>query len=574
MDRRDVRKLQSVLFSMGLAALALGAVRAGEEQSGLVRVILGQDEANASLDINGDGTIDSADVVKLALLLTPTPTPVPTQTPTVTPSPTPDPTLARVVTEIVSGNPCGPVGSTFAVGVRVAENPSGLLPAAASYRLHYPAERARFVSLAPGQLGTAEYGPETTTTLASLPSHYRNVATFSNWDNTDTTPEILVANFEVVADGPAYSIALMPDPNAIANLVDRRLQNIRNVTDSSATSGICALVTPTASPTTTPLATETPITTPTLTLTPSPSGTPYPETPLPSGTPSATATPFATGTPLPTTTPTDIPTTTTPTPGASGTPQPSSTPSTTPSPTPLPRAVIVPQLLSGDACSADSTFVVRVPVVSNTTSQTPISGSIRVYYPADLLDFVSVAQGDLGSTATGPELFTTTAGLPSNYRNITTFSNFANRDSTPVICDVTFRTKSDFVRVPYTIVVDDDTRSSGPLIDSTFANIAHVFDNNRLGPVCVVLSPTPSLSPTLTATPSPETTYTPTPSATAWITPTPETTYSPTPSATAWITPTPETIYSPTPSATVLPSLTPETKYGGLNSGRWRLDGI
>ena len=323
MNRPEIRKFQSLLFVVGLTALGLGVVGAAGDQNGLIRVLLGQDTANASLDINGDGTIDGCDIVKLAILMTPTPTPVPTVSPVPSVSPTATPALpgAKIATELVSGDPCGPMGTRFTIRVAVPTNRSGRAPRAADLRLYYPGNRVHFVDIRPGDLGTALVGEEMASG-SGHPSNFRDVYTLGNEQNTDTTPAVFDAIFETKGGHGSYSIGVEGDDRSGGNLVDGSNGRIPvEEADSAATSDLC-IWTPTPLPSETPTATITETATMTPTASPRPTAT-RTRTPSPTATASPTASP--TRSPSPTLSPTPE-TTYSPTPTITETPTETATP--------------------------------------------------------------------------------------------------------------------------------------------------------------------------------------------------------------------------------------------------------
>lgn len=462
-------------------------------------------------------------------------------TATITPEP---PTEVVVSTSLLSGDP-SQADSDFTVRVAVTSNYTGLIPFAASFRVHYPAEKMQFVSVAPGELGDVTASPETTTTLAGLPSHYRNVSSRGN--NTSSTPVVFDLAFRTKAAERfvEYGIVVGDDPDAWRPLEAMSSEDLPHFFVNLGDHG-----TPTLTPTVSPTPTDVPPT-PTLTpVSPTPSpcpmdGAPAPDCSPTSGTirvragevftasadcgcepnycgrcdwwgdyhiiwdtdlfesPSGTNSGFDSQDPavslraikagtghvyiwansmnpsgrgatiqviVAATTPTISPTPLEPTI--------SPTISPTPSPTPRP-AVVQTSLLAGNPAEDNSYFVIRVAVTENWTGLMPMAASFRVYYPAEKLEFLSVSQGELGSALSGPETTTTISGFSSHYRNLATFSNFGNSNSTPVVFDVGFRTKPGqwYGFVENEIKVADDSRAISPLIDRNLRGIPHVFQN-------------------------------------------------------------------------------------------------
>lgn len=210
-------------------------------------------------------------------------------------------------------------------------------------------------------------------------------------------------------------------------------------------------------------------------------------------------TPISTPTPTATTTPTLTPTATTsptPTPTATPSPTPSATP--TPSPTGSPAAVVSAWLADGDPCKPNSYFVVRVGVRENPVEALPAAAFMRVYYPADSVEFVTASRAQFGTTTAGADTTGTLAGRPARYRDVSAtalpanFQNW-NPDVTPVAFEILFRTRTG--SLPPGSIVVEDTPGLNALRDGSDRAIPHVYDNSQIDHPCDGPTPTPTPIP-------------------------------------------------------------------------------
>lgn len=135
----------------------------------------------------------------------------------IAPTPTPIVDVATISASLAPGATPYAAGSTFDVIVEVSNNPSGAAPVACQFRVTYPIFAVSFVGAAAGDLGTL---PAVLPEEGAGITRYRDIGTFGNVGNADTTPRCYVLTFQVNgAPVVPYSITVGPDPGAAASLV-------------------------------------------------------------------------------------------------------------------------------------------------------------------------------------------------------------------------------------------------------------------------------------------------------------------------------------------------------------------
>lgn len=157
-------------------------------------------------------------------------------------------------------------------------------------------------------------------------------------------------------------------------------------------------------------------------------------------------------------------------------------------------AVVRSALESGNPGAPGSTFKILVQVAENDTGSTPCAFAFRVQYPANAVQFKTVESGVLGTVIVGaPD-----GGYPIQSLDFASMSNISNTNPTPVCCRLVFEVV-DNPTLPYAITVEDQPRSSGPLLATDLhTRIPHSFDNSALS-----VLPLPTPTPTATETPQP-----------------------------------------------------------------------
>ena len=290
-------------------------------------------------------------------------------------------------------------------------------------------------------------------------------------------------------------------------------------------------ITPTPTPTTTPIPSITP------TITPTPSITPT-NTPTPTCSPSPT--PTSTPTPTPTATPTNTPTPTpsiTPTNTATATPTPTPTPSSSPIPD---FNVNIQTIISSGSVVID--FYITLPYTIDSDYSCHL---VKSFYAVDgppivVNTEVIVPQGQL--------IGTKRVVIEDDWNRVAEGSQV-----------ILVAQSADTLNVNYLYTLQDIIYTFTPK------------PNPNITP-----TPTPTSSTTPTPTPTPTNTPTTTPTATPTNTPTPTPSITPTNTATATPTPTPSITptSTPTPTATSTPTPTPTSSptvvlpvvyYGKLN---------
>lgn len=128
-------------------------------------------------------------------------------------------------------------------------------------------------------------------------------------------------------------------------------------------------------------------------------------------------------------------------------------------------------------------FRVRVEVVENPTGNAPINVAFRVHYPADVVDFDAAFGAQVGGIIIGP----VEGEAPNNWRDFTTMPNFGNKDETPHVATLKFKVIAT-EPTPFSIRIENDPRSSGPLIGPTSrVRIPHNYDNSALEDLQVIV---------------------------------------------------------------------------------------
>jgi len=135
------------------------------------------------------------------------------------------------------------------------------------------------------------------------------------------------------------------------------------------------------------------------------------------------------------------------------------------------NAVIKSSIVGGQDLETNDTFDLVIEVDSN-TSLPPTAASLRVSFPTDKVEFVSVSGGaDFGSVIPGP--------VEGN-ASVSTIDFVAlaltNTEPLPTLMRVEFRVIAATV-TPFTIVVSDDPGTSQNLLDINNNLIPHTFDN-------------------------------------------------------------------------------------------------
>ena len=315
--------------------------------------------------------------------------------------------------------------------------------------------------------------------------------------------------------------------------------------------------TPTTTPTVTATPTKTPTTTPTITATPTKTPTPTPTvTATPTKTPTPTPTVTATPTKTPTPTPTVTATTTnTPTP----TPTVTTTPTKTPTPTPTLWPIGTPMNVKVGSVNAEKgkDSQVEVPVYFENVPEVGI-------YVCSL--FIKFDETKLKVVEVKPqELIEDKSDFASHFdnTNINRFNSGFVSMSFMGPADDSRRINKDGViaRIVFELL-DPKVGDVYWLLNYKDSSGVYAYGAKEItnvkyidGKITILEAPTPTVTatPTKTPTPTPTVTTTPTKTPTPTVTATPTKTPTPTPTVTATPTKTP----TPTPTVTATPTKTP-----------------
>ena len=134
-------------------------------------------------------------------------------------------------------------------------------------------------------------------------------------------------------------------------------------------------------------------------------------------------------------------------------------------------AVVSTRLASGNPAIAGSTFSVAVDVVSD--AEVPHAVALRLTYPTDSVDFVSVDDGVLGPATEGAAVVSGT----SAYRNVATLGSSAHGTTSALAFTANFRTRLDAVP-SFDIGIEADPSTPANVIGANpFPTLASTYDS-------------------------------------------------------------------------------------------------